>query len=199
MTRTITTRTITTRTIRTRWAAIGAAIAITLGAGGLATVSADSTQSVFTPITPTRVLDTRYDVGLPGAFRGNTSRKLDVTGTITYVSGTNPDFSPITSRGTIVPDGATAIVANLTVTQPTSTGFVSIRPGTATGTPSTSNINIPAPGSDTPNSVTVELPTNGTVDLYYNPIGATTHLILDIVGYYTEGTGTPGPEGPPGP
>ena len=189
--------------IRTRWAAIGAAVAVTLGTGGLMTASASGSQSVFVAITPTRVLDTRYDVGLDGAFRGNTSRKLDITGTIDYVASTNPDFSPNISRKIVVPDGATAIVANLTVTQPTNTGFVSIRPGTATGTPSTSNINIPAPGSDIPNSVTVELPTTGPlaghVDLYYNPVGATTHLIMDIVGYYTEGTGTPGPAGPAGP
>lgn len=189
--------------VRGRWAAIGAAVAVTLGAGGLMTASASGSQSVFVAITPTRVLDTRYDVGLTDAFRGDTARKLDITGTIDYVASTNPDFTPNIDRKTVVPDGATAIVANLTVTQPTNTGFVSIRPGNATGRPSTSNINIPAPGSDIPNSVTVELPTSGPlaghVDLYYNRTGATTHLILDIVGYYTEGTGTPGPAGPAGP
>jgi hypothetical protein len=48
--------------IRTRWAAIGAAIAITLGAGGIAAVQASLSsgeRAVYVPITPYRLIDTR--------------------------------------------------------------------------------------------------------------------------------------------
>ena len=46
--------------LRTRWAAIGAAVAVTLGAGGLTMVSASgSPASRFVAITPERILDTR--------------------------------------------------------------------------------------------------------------------------------------------
>jgi len=65
---------------RSRWAAIGAAVAVTLGA-----VDAASVESSFTAIEPTRVLDTRINAGLTGAFTAATPRTLDVTGTIGIV------------------------------------------------------------------------------------------------------------------
>jgi hypothetical protein len=186
---------------RSRWAAIGAAVAVTLGAGGLVATHAASTPSVFVPVTPQRVLDTRFDIGLTGTFTGGQSRTLDVTGAIPVVQPGNT-----AGTATVVPNGATAIVANVTAVRPTSTGYVSVRPGDATGTPTTSTINIPTPGGLYPNSVTVEIPTTGpqagTVDLFYfaDTPGGTTHLLLDIVGYYTPGgTGSPGPTGPSGP
>lgn len=171
--------------MRSRWAAIGAAVAVTLGAGGLVSVSADTDTSVFVAVTPTRVLDTRVNVGLAGVFAGGVARKLDVTGSIAVVEA----GGTVTNR-VVVPDGATAIVANLTAAEPTARGFVSIRPGSATGRPTTSNINVPGPGVNIPNSVTVEIPTSGPnvgfVDLFYSPAGQTTHLLLDVVGYYVD-------------
>ena len=46
---------------RTRWAAVGAAIAVTLGAGAVFTASAaeSGTASALVPIVPVRLLDTR--------------------------------------------------------------------------------------------------------------------------------------------
>jgi len=47
---------------RVRWAAIGAAVAVTLGAGGLMTATAvqnSGEKSTFVAITPCRVMDTR--------------------------------------------------------------------------------------------------------------------------------------------
>lgn len=185
---------------RSRWAAIGAAVAVTLGAGGLATVGAGTTQSVFVPVSPQRVLDTRINLGLSGPMVSTQNRTLDVTGTIQIVATGDRK-----TTASIVPDGATAIVANLTAVGATDRGYVSIRPGDVTGVPSTSNLNITSPGGVFPNSVTVQLPTSGSqagrVGLYFaSPqSGATTHLLLDIVGYYVAGSGVPGPEGPQGP
>lgn len=181
---------------RSRWAAVGAAVAVTLGAGGLITVRADSAASVFVAVTPTRLLDTRIDVGLVDAFVSGTGRVLDVTGTV-------PVVLPSGSAGTgaPIPDGATAIVANVTAVFPTSAGFVAVRPGNATGTPTTSSINFTSSGTVSPNSVTVELAAAGTVELFFQGAvaGATTDLLVDIVGYYVAGGGgTPGPKGDPG-
>lgn len=183
---------------RSRWAAVGAAIAVTLGAGGLVSVRAASSVSTFVPVEPQRVLDTRFGVGLSGAMTSGRTRVLDVAGSI-------PIVLPGNSRGTavVVPDGATAIVANITSVRSTSTGYVTVRPGDATGEPTTSSVNITTPGGTFPNSVTVALPTNGTIGLYFfaNQAGGTTHLLLDIVGYYVAGSGSgvPGPQGPQGP
>jgi len=170
---------------RSRWAAIGAAVAVTLGAGGLISVGAASPDSVFVSIDPVRVLDTRINVGLGGRFADGQNRLLDVTGTIPIVLA-----SGAAGTGAPVPDGATAVVANVTAVFPTSAGFVAVRPGTATGEPTTSNLNFTTGGVVVPNSVTVAVPTSGPhageVGLFFRGTSptATTDLLVDVVGYY---------------
>ncbi len=190
----------TSRLWRSRWAAIGAAVAVTLGAGGLYSVRADSPPSAFVAITPVRVLDSRL-AEFGGTFTSATPELLQVTGDIPTVG----DDGTTVGTGTPVPAGATAIVANVTVVFPSTGGFVSVRPGTVTGSPTTSNINFTAGGVVIPNSVTVELPTTGPeagqVELWFQGTApaATADLLVDIVGYYQPGTaGPPGAPGAPG-
>ena len=125
-----------------------------------------------------KITRTRLDIGLTGPLTTGVARDLDVTGTIPTVA---PGEQP--STGAPVPDGATAIVANVTAVAPTDIGFVSARPGGASGTPTTSSINISTPGGVWPNAVTVQLGDNGKINLYYfGPTpGSTTHLLIDIV------------------
>jgi hypothetical protein len=182
---------------RSRWAAIGAAVAVSAGAGGLAWTYAASPASSLVAITPVRVLDTRLAAMGP-AFTSETPRLLDVTGTIPTVQADGVTVA----NALVVPDGATAIVANVTVVSPTAGGFVSVRPGSATGTPTTSNLNFAA-GAIVPNSVTVEVPTAGAgagnVQIFYKGTpGSTSHILVDIVGYYLAGSGPAGPAGPAG-
>lgn len=167
---------------RSRWAAIGAAVAVTLGGGGLFIANAASSpaSSVIT-IDPVRILDTRTDLGLPGPFVSPVSQKLQVT-------------------GSVVPAGATGVLLNATVVNPTGDGFLSIRPGDATGSPSTSSLNFKA-GELIPNSVQVGLPANGQINITYDAYGVagpTTEVLLDVVGYMVAGAGGPGPAGPKG-
>lgn len=175
---------------RSRWAAIGAAIAVTLGAGGLFVVNAaSSTASSFVSIDPVRILDTRdpTNVGLSGPFVSAVPLDLIVTGSVLTTTGTK----------VVVPTGATAVSMNVTVVTPTANGFVSIRPADATGLPSVSSLNFKA-GDIVPNAVTVQLPTAGsdqgrieiTFDAY-GTTGPTTDLLIDVVGYYTATTTTP--------
>lgn len=176
---------------RSRWAAIGAAVAVTLGAGGIAFVGAASEPSLLVAISPERILDTRSNLGLPGPFTSADGRTLQVTGPVPTPGG----------NATIVPAGATAVVLNVTAVQPTAAGFLSVRPGSATGAPTTSNLNFNA-GDIVPNAVTVELPPNGTINIVYDAFGTpgpTTHILVDVTGYYVPGAGAPGPPGPAGP
>lgn len=184
--------------LRTRWSAVGAAVAITLGAGGLFAAEAASSESVFVAVTPTRVLDTRIAVGLSGPLISEGARNLKITGTVPTVGS---DGTP--STGAPVPAGATAVVMNATIVGPTApAGFLSVRPGDATGEPTTSSLNFTAPGVVIPNAVTVELPTAGAnageVNLYLfgSVPGSSANVRLDVVGYYVEGAG--GPAGPKG-
>jgi hypothetical protein len=171
---------------RSRWAAIGAAVAVTFGAGGLIAVeAASSVPSSVVTVDPVRILDTRTGVGLSGKFSSGGPRKLQVT-------------------GAVVPAGATGVLLNVTAVAPSANGFLSVRPGDATGTPSTSSLNFTA-GSVVPNSVQVALPTAGAnagqIDITYDAYGVSgpmTDVLADVVGYLVAG-GLPGPAGPAGP
>jgi hypothetical protein len=183
--------------IRTRWAAVGAAVAVTLGAGGLfAADAASSPASVYVPVVSTRVLDNRpaANIGLTGPFTSDTSRKLTLTGVIDTGAGDQE----------IIPPGATSAVYNVTIIEPTASGFVTLRPGDASGTPSTSSVNFDA-GEIIANGGTVTLPLQGanagTIDIFYrgSTSGATTNITIDITGYYVPGSGAAGPQGPQGP
>ena len=173
--------------LRSRWAAIGAAVAVTFGGGGLFVANAvSSPSSSVVTIDPVRILDTRTDVGLPGPFVSATSQKLQVT-------------------GGAVPAGATGVLLNVTVVAPSANGFLSVRPGDATGAPSTSSLNFVA-GDILPNSVQVGLPTTGAnvgqIDITYDAFGRpgpTTEVLVDVVGYMIAGGAGSGPVGPAGP
>jgi hypothetical protein len=158
---------------RSRWAAIGAAVAVTLGGGGMFAVQAASSEpSSVVTIDPVRILDTRdpNNIGLPGPFVSAVSQKLQVT-------------------GAAVPTGATGVLLNVTVVGPSADGFLSVRPGDATGAPTTSSLNFTA-GDIVPNSVQVGLPTTGAntgqIDITYDAFGQagpTTDVLIDVVGY----------------
>ena len=173
---------------RSRWAAIGAAVAVTLGGGGMFAVqAASSVPSSVVTIDPVRILDTRdpVNIGLPGPFVSAVSQKLQVT-------------------GAAVPAGATGVLLNVTAVAPSADGFLSVRPGDATGVPTTSSLNFTA-GDIVPNSVQVGLPTTGAnagqIDITYDAYGVagpTTEVLIDVVGYTIAGGAGTGPAGPTG-
>jgi hypothetical protein len=178
---------------RVRWAAIGAAVAISLGAGGLLVASAspaESGPSSFVPVNPVRVVDTRHGVGLAAPLVALQPQVVKVTGVVTTTSGT----------ATVVPTGATGVVANVTTVDPTAAGFVSVRPGDATGAPTTSSVNFIA-GQTVANVITVQLPSTGDFQVFFGGVSSgSVELVVDIVGYYVPGgAGTQGPAGPAGP
>lgn len=168
---------------RTRWAAIGAAIAVSLGAGfgsGVLTTSAASTldESTFVSVQPVRILDTRpaEDIGLSGKFVSNFDRELQVTGTIDTADGS---AAP-------VPAGATGVVLNVTAVRPAAGGYISVNPGGTTDF-STSNLNFLA-GEIVPNAVTVPLSSDGKISIVYvasSGTGADVDVLVDLVGYTT--------------
>lgn len=145
-----------------------------------------ASESTLVTVSPTRVLDTRFDVGLSGQFTASGSRKLQVTGEVdTYFEATDTR-----ERRTVAPAGSTGVLVNLTVVAPSSRGFVSVRPGDASGDPSTSSLNFEQ-GETRPNAVTVQVPATGPgagqIDISYRAgsPAATVDVIVDIVGYTT--------------
>lgn len=186
--------------LRSRWAAVGAAVAVTLGAGGLTLVDASGSRpSSFVSITPARILDTRDGVaiGLEGRFTSPAPRTLQVTGSVRTPTG----------DAVVVPAGATGVVLNVTAVLPSAPGFISVRPDGSPGAPTTSNLNFEA-GAIIPNAVTVALSPDGVIEITYDAFGAVgpvTDVLIDVTGYYLDGgngsgtTGLQGPAGPTGP
>ena len=125
-------------------------------------------QSLYVPVDPVRLLDTRSGLGAAkGAVGAAGVRDLQVV------------------DGVRVPAGATAVVLNVTATAATAaTTDVRAYP-TPTGVdvpPTVSSLNLSA-GATVANLVTVRVGAGGRVRLR-NALGAT-HLVADLAGYYT--------------
>ncbi|MDJ0771515.1 MAG: hypothetical protein QNJ12_22205, partial [Ilumatobacter sp.] len=164
--------------LRARWAAIGAAVAVTVGAGIAATDVVDATVSsgertVLVAITPCRLFDTRPEFQV-----GPKSTPLGANETVT-----------LNGRGAVgncsLPDDATALSLNVTAVGATLPTFLTIWPTGAT-MPTASSLN-PFPDSPpAPNAVTVDLSDDGRFDVYN--LQGQVHVLADVVGYYVHHT-----------
>jgi len=114
----------------------------------------------FMPVAPTRLTDTR-----PGGNPLGAGGELAV-----QVGGANG-----------VPSDAIAAVLNVTATQPTAAGFLTVWPD-GQPRPGTSSLNFLA-GQTVPNHVTAPLGGNGRTRIY-NHAGST-HVLADLSGYFT--------------
>ncbi len=122
---------------------------------------------LYYPLTPGRLMDSRPGAvltGLTGVFTSGTPRKLDTDG----------------HWG--VPAGAAAITGNLTVVGQTAAGFVADTP-TSIPVPAVSTLNFPI-GDIRANGITVPLGAGDQYLVYRATAGKTTHLILDLSGYF---------------
>jgi hypothetical protein len=124
----------------------------------------------YVPLTPGRVLESRVGEASTidglywqiGQLHGGTVTEMTVTG----------------RHG--IPADATAVVLNVTVTEPTGAGYVTVYP-CGTDTPGTSNLNY-TPGQTIANTVIAKIGTDGKICIYTS---TTTHLVIDLNGYYT--------------
>ncbi|HKH48543.1 MAG TPA: M12 family metallo-peptidase [Thermoanaerobaculia bacterium] len=123
----------------------------------------------FYTLAPCRVLDTRNPDGPAGG---------------PVLSPTGERSFPIAgSCG--VPANAVAVAANVTVISPTVGGYLSIVPGNAFPL-GTSILNFPS-GTILANNATLGLATDGAGTIrILNGAGGTTHVVLDVTGYYAE-------------
>ena len=160
--------------VRSRWAAIGAAVAVTLGAGGLISVGASNDTSSLVPITPTRVLDTRS---------GDRVGSLDTAG------ASDPYRLKLTGSNGVPTSGVTAVSLNVTAVETQTNdygGFLSVYPCASVSTtkPDVSNMNFGS-GQTVANAVTVPVSTDGHICLY---VYGTAHVLVDVNGFYMSAT-----------
>lgn len=160
--------------VRTRWAAIGAAVAIALGAGGIGFVNATVTsgeRTVFVPITPCRLLDTRpeFQVGPKSSPLG--ANEVHSVAGVGSVGNCN------------LPANAVALVLNVTALDATLPTFLAVWPA-GVARPEASSLN-PAPGQPPmPNAVTTDLGTNNEFSIFN--LQGTVNVLADVVGYYAD-------------
>ena len=157
-------------------------VVVKVGSGGYVDLynSSGSTQLIadvmgwfpegsdFTGVPPARLLDTRSGVGAPqGPLSGGQAISIDVTG-----------------RGGVPATGVSAVVLNVTVTQPTTAGHVIVWPHVQSR-PATSNLNF-VRAKTVPNLVIVGVGPDGLVDLFNS--SGNTHLIADVMGWFPDGS-----------
>jgi YVTN family beta-propeller protein len=125
--------------------------------------------SSYHPLAPYRLLDTRT-VGGGGLFAAGESRNLTVAG----VDG--------------VPEGASGVIVNVTVTDETSATTVTLWPA-GQNQPSLTSL-IAAKGKTIAHLVELPLGTNGAVSIF-NQAGMN-HVVVDLEGYYSAGVSSYG-------
>ncbi|NYH45868.1 hypothetical protein HNR22_005595 [Micromonospora jinlongensis] len=119
----------------------------------------------FMPVTPTRILDTRTGLGT------TSKQPVGQDGSI---------IMPITSLGGVPVADITAVVLNVSVTQPTEPGFLIVYPWLAV--PNVSTVNF-VPGETVANQVTVPIK-SGHIAFTHRGLGQV-HLVADLQGVYT--------------
>ncbi len=146
-------------------------------------VSTSAGSQAYTGVKPFRIADTRPVYGC-GNVTPSGPLGPNATVTLTVVGAT-----PCESTSGSVPSSATAVVINVTVTEGTAPGFLTVFP-TGTTKSTSSNLNWQA-GQTVPNLVTVELGSNGDVSIY-NGSDGTTNIIADVEGYFSPASSSSG-------
>lgn len=119
----------------------------------------------FVPVDPQRLFDTRFGTGVR---KGKLAHRepLDVQ---------------VAGRAGVPKSGASAVVMNVTVTEPDAPGFLSVAPAGGP-TPGTSNLNYLG-GDTVPNLTICKLGAGGKVTL--DGVGGNRHVLADVFGYFT--------------
>jgi hypothetical protein len=160
---------------RARWAAVGAAVAVSIGGGGLLTASASlgsGERTVFVPITPCRVMDTRSGSDNVGPRSGG------IASADTYsvsVLGTNGNCT--------IPTDAVGLSMNVTAIDPSVSSYLTVFPSGAVR-PLASNLNWVGGQAPVPNAVVTDIGADGKVSFFNN--SGVVDVAADIVGYYVD-------------
>jgi hypothetical protein len=158
----------------------------------MAKVGADGKVSVYNNAGTTHVvLDVVGWFGADDATAGARYNALSPSRILDTRTGTGGFSAPVGPGGTISPtvigvggvpaSGVSAVVLNVTVTQPTAESFLTVFPSGAPR-PLASNLNFVA-GQTVPNLVMAKVGADGKVSVFNN-LG-TSHVIFDVVGWYS--------------
>ena len=175
--------------MRARWAAVGAAVAVSLGGGVVivANAAGPSGATEFISIQTCRILDTRDLVGVAGPDIGPWSRVGDGETILVDIDETtlNQTCSGIPTLG------VESVLLNVTAVNPSQLSYMVLFPGDVANAnrPIGSNVNFKLGDAPTANQVTVRLGSDGGGDnglfKLYNHDGQV-DVVIDINGYYQD-------------
>ena len=134
-------------------------------AGYYMPVAAAVRNGRYTPLTPSRILDTREAIGVPGTRPIAADTMVDLL---------------VAGRGGVPVSGVTAVVLNVTAADALAPGFVTVWPS-GTTRPDASSLNVTAGGQNIANLVVVPLGAGGHVSLYTQ---SGTQLVADVEGWF---------------
>ncbi|MGB6770719.1 MAG: hypothetical protein WBF51_01760 [Candidatus Dormiibacterota bacterium] len=135
---------------------------------------ANSTAGSYVPLTPSRITDTR-----PGSGDPNAGATLGAGSTLNV---------QVTGAGGVPSSGVTAAILNFTVTDTSSASFLTVYQQGAPQ-PLASNLNWSADETVANRVVVPVSPTTGEISVY-NAVGRT-DVVVDVDGYFTDGTNLP--------
>lgn len=149
------------------------------------TAEAGSPGSVYVPLTPCRIYDSRVAFGGPGPFTANSTRNINIVG----VTGPFPG-GPLTGCG--VPGytgplpGATAVAINITAASPAANGNFKVWQTSHTEPTFASIINFRT-GANIANAAVIALDDDVVEgdDLEFRASQGS-ELIIDVLGYFVE-------------
>ncbi|HEY7936128.1 MAG TPA: fibronectin type III domain-containing protein, partial [Candidatus Limnocylindrales bacterium] len=170
------------RTCTTTGALSCTVLGLTDGTAYTFTVTASNVIGTSVPSGPSSAV---IPVTVPGAtYVAVTPERLvnsrNSTGVTTLSANHHQTFS---FAGSDVPSNAVAVTGNLTVTNQTAAGYISLTTS-PNDAPLTSTLNFPV-GDNRANGVTVPLGSLGSLNfVYVAHAGATTDVLLDVTGYF---------------
>jgi uncharacterized protein YvpB len=132
--------------------------------------STETRDGLYNALTPSRLLDTRFGTGTGGRVA-----PLGQDQTLTL---------QVTGRGGVPASGVSAVVLNVTATDPSSNSYLTVFPAGG-GVPVASNLNFVA-GETVPNRVVVPVGSNGAVNIF-NGFGQV-NVVADVGGWFTDAT-----------
>lgn len=142
--------------------------------GYFAPAAAGSTVGSYLALSPARITDTRTGSGYP-----NAGATLGPGSTLAVQA---------TGVGGVPPSGVAAVLVNVTVTNTTAAGYLTVYPA-GVSRPSASNLNWTA-GATVANRVLVPVGAGGQISLY-NQNGSA-DVVVDVDGFFSTGTLTGG-------
>lgn len=138
-----------------------------------------TSSGAFHAISPVRAYDSRAAAPAPGILT------IGVPLTISVAAGRGIDTGDVVAgKENVVPVGATAVLANVTVVDTIGAGYLAVNPGTSTAI-AASTINWSSSGQILNNGVSLTLGGDRQVTIVpAGSVGSATHVVVDVTGYF---------------